>query len=70
MPTYIYRCDECVVRTRGNCDDIEQTHSIKENPLYVCPRCGDQLRRVPQATGIVLKGQGFYKNDSKPKDNN
>jgi predicted nucleic acid-binding Zn ribbon protein len=64
MPTYIYRCDECIIRTRGNCEDVEHTHSIHDNPEYICGRCGNQLRRVPQAVGVVLKGAGFYKNDT------
>ena len=69
MPTYVYRCEACIVRTRGNCEDIEQTHSIHENPLYLCPPCGGQLRRVPQASGIILKGRGFYRNDKVAEDN-
>lgn len=68
MPTYIYRCDGCIVRTRGNCEDVEYTHSIHENPEYVCSRCDHPLRRVPQAVGVILKGSGFHSTESRPEE--
>jgi putative FmdB family regulatory protein len=58
MPTYDYRCDECG-------DELEVWQSIKDDALTECPRCGGQLRKVMSPAGIVLKGSGFYKTDSR-----
>jgi putative FmdB family regulatory protein len=58
MPTYEYRCDQCG-------DDFEVWQSIKDDPLTECPRCGRPIRKVLSPAGIVLKGSGFYKTDSR-----
>lgn len=58
MPTYAYRCDSCGV-------EFERFQKFSENPLTRCPECRGKVRRVPQATGIVFKGSGWYVTDSK-----
>jgi len=57
MPTYEYRCAKC-----GNHFEIYQ--SFSEEPLKKHPACGGKVTKVLSAAGIVLKGSGFYKNDS------
>lgn len=59
MPTYIYRSRECI------CPPVEVTHPITEDPYIRCERHGVLMFRVPQVAGVMLKGSGFYKNDSK-----
>ena len=58
MPTYRYRCDRCG-------DDFEVWQSITADPLTEHDACGGDLRKVLSAAGIVLKGSGFYKTDSR-----
>ena len=58
MPTYEYRCDECGERH-------EVVQSFQDDPLTVCPACGGPLRKVFGAIGVVFKGSGFYKTDSR-----
>ena len=58
MPTYEYECTQCHKRT-------EAVQKFSDAPLTVCPECGGQLRKVFSAVGIVFKGSGFYKNDSR-----
>lgn len=58
MPTYEYACRSC-----GHHLEVVQTFS--EDPLTTCPNCGGQLRKVFGSIGIVLKGSGFYKTDSR-----
>ena len=62
MPTYRYRCDTC-----GN--ELEVWQSFQEAPLTVHAADGGRLRRVLSAAGIVLKGPGFYRNDSRSGGN-
>ena len=61
MPTYQYACTEC-----GHSFDIVQ--SFSEDSLSVCPECGGRLRKVFNAVGVVFKGSGFYRTDSRGKD--
>lgn len=56
MPTYIYR------REDGTTFEIRQKFS--DDPLEVDPETGQKVHRVPQASGIVFKGSGFYVTDS------
>ncbi|MBE3558668.1 MAG: zinc ribbon domain-containing protein [Ktedonobacteraceae bacterium] len=56
MPTYEYLCQTCHHR-------FEQWQRMSDEPLTVCPRCGEQIRRVLHPAGIVFKGHGFYKTD-------
>ena len=58
MPTYDYLCRVC-----GN--RIEVIHGMSESGPSACERCGGPMRRVLHATGIIFKGSGFYKTDSR-----
>ncbi len=58
MPTYEYACTACGHR-------LEAVQSFTDDPLTECPECGSALRKVYGAVGIVLKGSGFYKTDSR-----
>jgi putative FmdB family regulatory protein len=58
MPTYEYECQQCHER-------IEAVQKFSDEALTVCPHCGGELRKVFSAVGIVFKGSGFYKNDSR-----
>ena len=60
MPTYQYRCTEC-----GH--DLEAVQSFTDDALTECPVCHGRLRKVFGAVGIVFKGSGFYRNDSRDK---
>ncbi len=62
MPTYEYACTECGHR-------FEEVQSFTDEPITTCPECGSPLRKVFGAVGIVLKGSGFYKNDSRAAAN-
>lgn len=58
MPTYAYTCTEC-----GHAFDIHQ--SFSDAALTECPACGGRLRKVFSSVGVVFKGSGFYRNDSR-----
>lgn len=58
MPTYDYQCRSCGVIT-------EVVHSMLEDGPTKCERCGGELRRLFHPTGIIFKGGGFYKTDSR-----
>ena len=58
MPTYQYTCTECG-------EPLEEVQKFSDDPLTVCPVCGGKLRKVFSAVGIVFKGSGFYRNDSR-----
>lgn len=58
MPTYAYTCTEC-----GHAFDIHQ--SFSDAALTECPACGGKLRKVFSSVGVVFKGSGFYRNDSR-----
>lgn len=58
MPTYQYRCTEC-----GHA--FEQFQSFSDDALTVCPECDGRLRKVFNSVGVVFKGSGFYKTDSR-----
>ena len=60
MPTYEYACTECGDRT-------EAVQSISDEPLTTCTVCGGRLRKVFSPVGIVFKGSGFYRTDSRGK---
>ena len=58
MPTYEYRC--------GSCEQhVEVVQSFSDDPLTECGSCGGPLRKVFSPVGIVFKGSGFYKTDSR-----
>ena len=58
MPTYDYQCRSCGTVT-------EVIHPMAENGPTTCELCGGDLRRVLYPTGIIFKGSGFYRNDSR-----
>ena len=58
MPTYQYACTEC-----GHA--FEQFQSFSEDALTVCPVCEGRLRKLFNAVGVVFKGSGFYRTDSR-----
>ena len=58
MPTYQYTCTECG-------EPLEAVQKFTDAPLTVCPACGGRLRKVFSAVGIVFKGSGFYRTDSR-----
>ena len=60
LPTYEYHCDSC----DQNFDVVQSFH---DDPLTACPTCGSPVRKVFGNVGIVFKGTGFYKNDSRKK---
>jgi putative FmdB family regulatory protein len=62
MPTYEYACTSCG-------QHVEAVQSFSDDPLTTCPSCGGTLRKVFAPVGIVLKGSGFYKTDSRSSTN-
>ncbi len=58
MPVYEYVCRECD-------HHLEVSQSFKDEPLTTCPVCEGPLRKVFGSIGIVLKGSGFYRTDSR-----
>lgn len=60
MPTYEYECQSCHQR-------VEAVQKFSDAPLSVCEACGGDLRKVFSGVGIVFKGSGFYKTDSRGK---
>jgi putative FmdB family regulatory protein len=58
LPTYQYRCTEC-----GH--TFEEFQSFTDDALTACPVCGGRLRKLFNAVGVVFKGSGFYRNDSR-----
>ncbi|MCT9108321.1 MULTISPECIES: FmdB family zinc ribbon protein [Streptomyces] len=58
MPTYQYQCTECG-------EGLEAVQKFTDNALTECPNCGGRLKKVFSAVGIVFKGSGFYRNDSR-----
>lgn len=58
MPTYQYACKECD-------HAFEAVQSFSDASLTVCPQCSGPLRKVFSAVGVVFKGSGFYRTDSR-----
>src|SRR5437660_9818204 len=58
MPTYQYVCTECG-------EPLEAVQKFSDDPLTVCPTCQGRLRKVFSPVGVVFKGSGFYKTDSR-----
>ena len=58
MPTYEYVCLQCGRHT-------EAYQSFSDEPLSTCPHCGGALRKVFHPAGILFRGSGFYKTDSR-----
>ena len=60
MPTYEYACTACAER-------IEVVQRFTDAALTECAACGGTLRKVFSPVGVVFKGSGFYKTDSRSK---
>ncbi|TVT51629.1 FmdB family transcriptional regulator [Amycolatopsis rhizosphaerae] len=58
MPTYQYACKECGHR-------FEAVQSFSEASLTECPECTGPLRKLYGAVGVIFKGSGFYRTDSR-----
>ena len=58
MPTYQYACTACEHR-------FEAVQSFSDDALSECPQCQGRLRKLFTAVGVVFKGSGFYRNDSR-----
>ncbi|HEY5783158.1 MAG TPA: FmdB family zinc ribbon protein, partial [Microlunatus sp.] len=63
MPTYQYRCTECS-------NELEAVQKFTDSALTDCPECTGQLRKVFNAVGVVFKGSGFYRTDSRADKKN
>ena len=61
MPTYQYACTAC-----GH--ELEAVQSFSDDALTTCPECSGALRKLFGNVGVVFKGSGFYRNDSRPSD--
>jgi putative FmdB family regulatory protein len=61
MPTYEYECQACHQR-------VEAVQRFTDSALTICEHCGGELRKVFSAVGVVFKGSGFYKTDSRSAD--
>ncbi|GAA3640726.1 FmdB family zinc ribbon protein [Microlunatus ginsengisoli] len=61
MPTYQYRCTEC-----GR--ELEVVQKFTDPTLTECEECRGALRKVYNAVGVVFKGSGFYRTDSRKAD--
>jgi putative FmdB family regulatory protein len=62
VPTYVYACMDCA-------EDFEVQQSFTDASLTECPACEGRLRKVFNAVGIVFKGSGFYRTDSRATGN-
>jgi putative FmdB family regulatory protein len=58
VPTYSYACTACDHR-------FDAVQAFSDDSLTVCPECGGRLRKVFSAVGVVFKGGGFYRTDSR-----
>jgi len=58
VPTYQYQCTECG-------EGLEAVQKFTDDALTECPACNGRLKKVFSAVGIVFKGSGFYRNDSR-----
>jgi putative FmdB family regulatory protein len=65
MPTYQYACtnDGCGLR-------FERVQAFTEEAVSSCPDCDDRVRKVYGSVGVVFKGSGFYRNDSRQPASN
>ena len=58
MPTYSYACTECDNR-------FDAVQAFTEDAMTTCPECSGRLRKMFNSVGVVFKGSGFYRNDSR-----
>lgn len=62
MPTYQYACTACG-------EQLEVVQRFTDEPLTECPACAGRLRKVFSPVGVVFKGSGFYRTDSRAANN-
>ena len=60
MPTYSYACTECDNR-------FDAVQAFTDDALTECPRCSGRLRKLFGSVGVVFKGSGFYRTDSRAR---
>ena len=58
MPTYTYACTECDNR-------FDAVQAFTDDALTKCPQCSGRLRKLFGSVGVVFKGSGFYRTDSR-----
>jgi putative FmdB family regulatory protein len=58
VPTYSYACTECDNR-------FDAVQAFTDDALTTCPKCSGRLRKLFGSVGVVFKGSGFYRNDSR-----
>ena len=58
MPTYSYACTECDHR-------FDEVQAFTDDALTACPKCSGRLRKLFNSVGVVFKGSGFYRTDSR-----
>ena len=58
MPTYSYACTECDNR-------FDAVQAFSDDALTTCEKCSGRLRKLFGSVGVVFKGSGFYRNDSR-----
>jgi putative FmdB family regulatory protein len=58
VPTYSYACTECDNR-------FDAVQAFTDDALTACPKCSGRLRKLFGSVGVVFKGSGFYRNDSR-----
>jgi putative FmdB family regulatory protein len=58
VPTYSYACTECDNR-------FDAVQAFTDDALTSCPQCTGRLRKLFNSVGVVFKGSGFYRNDSR-----
>jgi putative FmdB family regulatory protein len=63
VPTYSYACTEC-----GNRFDVVQ--AFTDEALTTCEQCSGRLRKLFNSVGVVFKGSGFYRTDSRESAKN
>ncbi|WP_396927303.1 FmdB family zinc ribbon protein [Mycolicibacterium sp.] len=63
MPTYSYACTECDNR-------FDAVQAFTEDALTSCPQCSGRLRKLFNSVGVVFKGSGFYRTDSRESGKN
>ena len=62
VPTYSYACTECD-------NKFDQVQAFTDDALTECPQCSGRLRKLFGKVGVVFKGSGFYRTDSREADN-
>lgn len=63
VPTYSYACTECDNR-------FDAVQAFSDDALTTCPQCSGKLRKLFNSVGVVFKGSGFYRNDSRAVSSN